>query len=72
MVDQNFNKTWEDLNTLNEETQLQLIFDEEVKEVQKICKDLLDKGIISHIPNNAIIKMIEGLPYFDTFILGES
>ena len=58
MVDQNFNKTWEDLNTLNEETQLQLIFDEEVKEVQKICKDLLDKGIISHIPNNAIIKML--------------
>ena len=58
MVDQNFNKTWEDLNTLNEETQLQLIFDEEVKEVQKICKDLLNKGIISHIPNNAIIKML--------------
>ena len=38
MVDQNFNKTWEDLNTLNEETQLQLIFDEEVKEVQKILR----------------------------------
>lgn len=58
MIDQNFNKTWEDLNTLNEDTQLQLIFDEEFQEVQKICEDLLDKGIISHIPNAAIIKML--------------
>lgn len=58
MIDQNFNKTWEELNTLNEDSQLQLIFDDDVQEVQKICKDLLDKGIISHIPNDTVIKML--------------
>ena len=58
MSEQNFNKTWDELNSLNEDAQLQLIFDEDVKEVQKICKDLLYKGFISYIPNEKTIKML--------------
>ena len=37
MSEQNFNKTWDELNSLNEDAQLQLIFDNDVKEVRKIC-----------------------------------
>lgn len=58
MSEQNFNKTWDELNSLNEDAQLQLIFDDDVKEVRKICKDLLYKGFISYIPNEKTIKML--------------
>ena len=58
MSEQNFNKTWDELNSLNEDAQLQLIFDNDVKEVRKICKDLLYKGFISYIPNEKTIKML--------------
>ena len=58
MLDQNFNKTWEELSTLNENAQLQLIFDNDVQEVQELCKNLLNDGVISYIPNNTIIKML--------------
>ena len=34
MSEQNFNKTWDELNSLNEDAQLQLIFDNDVKEVR--------------------------------------
>ena len=58
MSEQNFNKTWDELSSLNEDAQLQLIFDDDVKEVRKICKDLLYKGFISYIPNEKTIKML--------------
>ena len=58
MSEQNFNKTLDELNSLNEDAQLQLIFDDDVKEVRKICKDLLYKGFISYIPNEKTIKML--------------
>lgn len=51
-------KTWEELNILDEAAPLQPIFDNDVKEVQKICKDLLDKNFISYIPNEKTIKML--------------
>ena len=58
MSEQNFNKTLDELNSLNEDAQLQLIFDDDVKEVRKICKDLLYRGFISYIPNEKTIKML--------------
>ena len=58
MEDYNFNKTWDELDTLNEDAQLQLIFDEDVKEVQELCKKLIKDKVIAHTPNEKTIKML--------------
>ena len=43
---------------LAEDAQLNLIFDEDVKEVQELCQKLFKNGVISQIPNEKITKML--------------